>query len=169
VQIDVTIRFNEDESQKVSSLLALFQGSQAKSEDSQGKKTLSSASSFPLAPLAEFLDSPSFRAESDVLGRFKRILSWLYSDNPDFFDTMVEEYLGTTRGRICLGRSADEVNDSGKNVKAQPIPDTPYWVETNSDTPKKKRHLREWMICLAREDAEIDLAVASLGESRPRV
>ena len=56
-----------------------------------------------------------------------------------------------------------EVNDSGNNVKAQRVPNTPYWIETNSDTSKKKRHLHEWMVGLAREDKEIDLAVAALG------
>jgi negative modulator of initiation of replication len=166
VEIEVSIRFNETESKDVASLLKLFQGS-APVVTPEVRSSLERPSEEP-SPFAQFLQSPTFRAERDVLGRFKKILSWLYADNPDFFDTMVEEYVETARGRVCLGRSESEVNESGTNVKAQQIQSTPYWVETNSDTAKKKRHLNEWMIGLAREDAEIDLALAALGESQPR-
>ena len=162
MQIEVSIKFDEAESQRVASLLRLFAN-----EGSLPSRQSADSSSADSA-LAKFLESPAFRAEGDVLGRFKRILSWLYQDEPDYFDTMVEEYLERVTGRICLGRSEDEVNDSGTNVKAQQIPNTPYWVETNSDTAKKKRHLEEWMIGLARPDAEIKLAVAALGESQSR-
>ena len=60
------------------------------------------------------------------------------------------------------------MNDSGTNVKAQQIPNTIYWVETNSDTAKKKRHLQDWMTLMAYEDQDVRLAVDALGESQHR-
>jgi negative modulator of initiation of replication len=164
VQIDITIHYDQTESREIAALLRVFEARPPKSASPLGEDSATT----PPSALEQFLRSPSYRSESNVLDRFKRILSWLYSDNPEYFDTMVAEYVEGATGRICLGRSEGEVNASGTNVNAQRIPNTPYWVETNSDTTKKKKHLGEWMIGLARTDTEIELALSALGESRHR-
>jgi negative modulator of initiation of replication len=97
------------------------------------------ASSSLKDPVAAFLNSPPFLAQGNAVGRFLSILSWLYSQHVDKFDKIL---LLNGRKRKYFARTADELDASGSSVKPKQIPNTPYWVVTNSPTQLKKRIIR---------------------------
>ena len=86
----------------------------------------------------ECLSSPRVLAERDAIGRFLAILSWLYQKHLKDFEKIL---MIEGRKRKYFGRSETELDESGNSVMPQKIPDSPYWVTTNNDTPKKARML----------------------------
>jgi negative modulator of initiation of replication len=112
-----------------------------------------------LSPLEEFLKSPRFLAEANVVQRFLAILSWLYKQNQDKFDKVT-----TLRGtnRLYFAKTAEELEDKGKSVNPKHVPDAPYWVVTNSPTEGKKDLLSHVMRVLGYDPSSIQIARQAL-------
>ncbi|RUO81475.1 replication initiation regulator SeqA [Idiomarina tyrosinivorans] len=78
--------------------------------------------------------------EKSVVGRFLYILSTLYRCHSDSF----EKVLGITgRDRQYFATSEQALLTSGNSTNPKPIPDSPFWVITNTNTTKKKSMLTQ--------------------------
>jgi negative modulator of initiation of replication len=109
--------------------------------------------------LHECLSDPIFLSQSSVVGKLLAILSFLYKKDPSDFGKILNI---KGRNRKYFGRDKDELDKSGKNVYPQRIPDTPYWITTNNDTPKKKRMLQDVLRTLGYDNVTIIKAVQAL-------
>lgn len=112
--------------------------------------------------LADVLRSPDFLAHRSVVGRFLFILSWLCKRNPGSFDKVVG--LGGRRRRY-FAKSAQELTASGTSVMPKRIPNTPYWVITNSPTQGKKQLLADVMRMIGCASARIQAACDALDKN----
>jgi negative modulator of initiation of replication len=86
-----------------------------------------------------------------------RILGFLHAQNMAEFDKVLQI---RGRHRIYFGRSFEEANNSGNSVFPQQIPDSRFWVMTNSPTRQKREILMDvfrvlgYSTAIAREAAE---------------
>ena len=85
-----------------------------------------------------FINKEELAAQRGAVGRFLLILAALYRANPDTF-SVVTEICG--RDRLYFAHSEEELAASGSSIKPKQIPDSPFWVMTNSNTTRKKMML----------------------------
>lgn len=111
--------------------------------------------------LEECIESHFFKKERDAVGRFLAALSWLSQKHPSDFEKVLD-----IRGRIRLyfARSPDELQESGNSVMPQRIPNSPYYVVTNNDTPKKKRILNDVLRVLGYSSLDRNQLCDALGD-----
>lgn len=93
------------------------------------------------------------QAEHNIVGRFLYLLSVLARVHKKQFHKVLEI---KGRNRLYFGNSAAELNESGSSINPKQIPNTEFWVITNSNTTRKKMMLTETAIKLgySAEDAE---------------
>lgn len=94
----------------------------------------------PDSPIDACLNAPEFRSSRKAIDRFLFALSWLHRKHSEKFH-MVFAVRG--RGRIYFARTKADIDKSGESAFPRQIPDSPYWVITNNDTPKKQRMLHD--------------------------
>ncbi|MEE6075763.1 replication initiation negative regulator SeqA [Avibacterium paragallinarum] len=83
----------------------------------------------------ELLQSADFQQESKAVMRFLAILRVLYRTNPESFAQATESLQGRTR--VYFARDEGTLLMSGNHTKPKQIPDTPYWVITNTNSGRK--------------------------------
>ncbi|MFZ7217025.1 replication initiation negative regulator SeqA [Avibacterium avium] len=83
----------------------------------------------------ELLQSVDFQQESKAVVRFLAILRVLYRTNPESFAQATESLQGRTR--VYFARDEGTLLMSGNHTKPKQIPDTPYWVITNTNSGRK--------------------------------
>jgi len=88
-----------------------------------------------------------------AVGRFLIILSALHRVHSDDFDAVCDV---RGRDRLYFADSEDKLAASGSSTKPRQIPDSPYWVITNSNTTRKKMMLTEAAKILGYSQAEIE-------------
>lgn len=88
----------------------------------------------------DVMTSADFAGEKSVVGRFLHILSMLYRCHGDAFQ-LVLDIKG--RDRIYFATSEQALLESGNSTNPKQIPQSPYWVITNSNTTKKKSMLTQ--------------------------
>lgn len=93
------------------------------------------AESTQTVELSELLNSSELAAKESAIDRFMLILSSLYQANPDAF-TNATEIKG--RKRIYFARTEEELRATGNTTKPKPVPGTPYWVISNTNTGRKR-------------------------------
>lgn len=106
-----------------------------------------------------FIQEAGFQAQTDVVGRFLYILSWLHGQSPDDFSKILSI---SGKRRKYFARSGQELDASGSSVYPKQIPGTGYWVVTNNDTPKKGRILGDVMRLLGYSKPDIEEALMAL-------
>ena len=101
----------------------------------------------------DLLNRQDLQAESSVVGRFLFILSTLARAHKKQFNKVLEI---KGRNRLYFGRSAEELSEAGSSTNPKPIPNTEFWVITNSNTTRKKMMLTETAVKLgySEQDAE---------------
>lgn len=101
----------------------------------------------------DLINRQELQAESSVVGRFLFILSTLARAHKKQF-TKVLDIKG--RNRLYFGRSDAELSEAGSSTNPKQIPNTEFWVITNSNTTRKKMMLTEAAIKLgySEQDAE---------------
>ncbi|WP_333608201.1 replication initiation negative regulator SeqA [Arsukibacterium sp.] len=101
----------------------------------------------------DLVSRQDLQAESSVVGRFLYLLSVLARVHKKQFNKVLDI---KGRNRLYFGSSAAELNESGSSTNPKQIPNTPYWVITNSNTTRKKMMLTETAIKLgySEQDAE---------------
>ena len=97
------------------------------------------------------LNSAEFKEEPKAVVRFLSILRTLYRTNPESFAQATESLQGRTR--VYFARDEGTLLVAGNHTKQ--IPDTPYWVITNTNSGRKmlmlegamqSMHLPEYLI-----------------------
>ena len=101
----------------------------------------------------DLINRQDLQAEQSVVGRFLFILSALARAHKKHF-TKVLDIKG--RNRLYFARSAEALSEAGSSTNPKPIPNTEFWVITNSNTTRKKMMLTETAIKLgySEQDAE---------------
>lgn len=72
--------------------------------------------------------------------KFLHILSWAYGKHPQEFEKVL---LIEGNRRKYFARDEKTLVESGSSTNPRPIPDSPFWVITNSSTAKKAEILSE--------------------------
>jgi negative modulator of initiation of replication len=80
------------------------------------------------------MDSPAFRSCVTNVQRFLFILAWAHRQNPGEFETIIAI---EGRSRKYFATDPKVLLTSGASVNPRQIPDSPFWVVTNSSTAKK--------------------------------
>ncbi|WP_040976158.1 replication initiation negative regulator SeqA [Necropsobacter massiliensis] len=100
------------------------------------------------------LASEIFLQESKAVIRFLAILRVLYRTNPESFAQATESLQGRTR--VYFARDEATLLMAGNHTKPKQIPDTPYWVITNTNSGRKMLMLESAMQSMHLPEALID-------------
>ena len=109
--------------------------------------------------LIEFVTSPGYLANRNVVGLFLAILSFTYKQDPIAFGALDGQ---SGRTRIYLAKDRSALESSGESVNAKQIPNSPFWVVTNNSTGMKKTLLGQMLHSLGYASAAIGKATDSL-------
>jgi negative modulator of initiation of replication len=101
----------------------------------------------------DLINKQDLQAESSVVGLFLFILSTLARAHKKQFNNVLDI---KGRNRLYFGRSAEALSEAGSSTNPKQIPNTEFWVITNSNTTRKKMMLTETAIKLgySEQDAE---------------
>ncbi|AKA18071.1 replication initiation negative regulator SeqA [Aeromonas hydrophila] len=102
--------------------------------------------------LEALLDSGELQKEEKSINRFMQVLSTLYRDDPVGF-TQATEIKG--RKRVYFSRDPDALRASGSTTKPKPVPETPFWVITNTNTSRKQNMVAQLMTSMGYGDEVI--------------
>ena len=102
--------------------------------------------------LQALLDTEALQQEEKSINRFMLVLSTLYRDNPAGF-TQATEIKG--RKRVYFSRDPEALRASGSTTKPKQVPDTPFWVITNTNTSRKQNMVAQLMASLGYDEALI--------------
>ncbi|HBO39167.1 MAG TPA: replication initiation negative regulator SeqA [Pasteurellaceae bacterium] len=93
----------------------------------------------------QLLNSDDFRQENKAVIRFLNILTVLYRTNPESFAQATEQETSQGRTRTYFARDEATLLAAGNHTKPKQIPDTPYWVITNTNSGRKMLMLERAM------------------------
>lgn len=102
--------------------------------------------------LETLLDSGELQKEEKSINRFMQVLSTLYRDDPVGF-TQATEIKG--RKRVYFSRDPDALRASGSTTKPKQVPQTPFWVITNTNTSRKQNMVAQLMASMGYGDEVI--------------
>jgi len=97
------------------------------------------------ADVFNVLNKEELAMQKGVVGRFLFILSALHRTHKNGFSKVLEV---KGKHRIYFAMSKDALLDSGSSMNPKNIPESEYWVMTNSNTTRKKLMLHEVAITL---------------------
>ena len=100
--------------------------------------------------LEALLDSDELQKEEKSINRFMLVLSTLYRDNPESF-TQATEIKG--RKRVYFSQDPEALRASGSTTKPKQVPDTPFWVITNTNTSRKQNMVAQLMASMGYDEA----------------
>lgn len=100
------------------------------------------------------LNSSEFKDETKAVVRFLAILRVLYRTNPESFAQATESLQGRTR--VYFARDEGTLLMAGNHTKPKQIPDTPYWVITNTNSGRKMLMLEGAMQSMDLPESLID-------------
>ncbi|KKO46604.1 N-carbamyl-L-amino acid amidohydrolase [Arsukibacterium ikkense] len=101
----------------------------------------------------DLVSRQDLQAESSVVGRFLYLLSVLARVHKKQFNKVLEI---KGRNRLYFATSAEALSEAGSSTNPKQIPNTGFWVITNSNTTRKKMMLTETATKLgySEQDAE---------------
>jgi len=85
-----------------------------------------------------YVNKEELAMQRGAVGRFLLILAALYRGHTTQFSEVLEI---SGRDRLYFAKSEKELAESGSSTKPRQIPDSPFWVMTNSNTTRKKMML----------------------------
>lgn len=100
-----------------------------------------------------YLNKEELAMQRGAVGRFLLILGALHRVHSSAF-SVVSEIRG--RDRLYFSANLNELTESGSSTKPFQIPDSPYWVVTNSNTTRKKMILTKVAIALGYSEDEAE-------------
>ncbi|PKI17377.1 replication initiation negative regulator SeqA [Colwellia sp. 12G3] len=100
-----------------------------------------------------FINKEELAMQRGAVGRFLLILAALYRAHPEQF-SVVTEISG--RDRLYFANSENKLAESGSSTKPRQIPESPFWVITNSNTTRKKMMLTKASISLGYSDIDVE-------------
>lgn len=101
----------------------------------------------------DYINKEELAIQRGAVGRFLIILAALYRVHQQEFG-LVTDIRG--RDRLYFARSESELAESGSSTKPRQIPDSPFWVITNSNTTRKKMMLTEVANSLGYNEADAE-------------
>jgi len=109
--------------------------------------------------LSECLNSPTFKAKRTMIDKFLYILSFVHKRDPEQFEKVLAI---SGWSRKYFAHSSQELKESGRSVYPRQIPDSQFWVITNTDTRQKRRMMQEVLKLLGYNIEDIKQAVEAL-------
>lgn len=109
--------------------------------------------------IAGFLNSPHYLVRGSAVERFLSILAWLYNQHPEKFEKVV---LLSGRKRRYFATGPEELEASGNSVMPKHIPNSPFWVITNSPTQLKKQMMEDVMRVLGYDASSTRMIVDAI-------
>jgi negative modulator of initiation of replication len=108
----------------------------------------------PSQKVFDILSKQDLQAEMSVVGRFLIILSALARAHRADFASVLEI---KGRNRVYFGRSEADLLEAGSSTNPKQIPNSDFWVITNSNTTRKKMMLTEAALKLgySQQEAEV--------------
>jgi negative modulator of initiation of replication len=100
-----------------------------------------------------FINKEELAMQRGAVGRFLLILAALYRAHPEHF-SVVTEISG--RDRLYFANSENKLAESGSSTKPRQIPESPFWVITNSNTTRKKMMLTKASISLGYSESDVE-------------
>ncbi|MCO4798091.1 MAG: replication initiation negative regulator SeqA [Colwelliaceae bacterium] len=100
-----------------------------------------------------YINKEELATQRGVVGRFLLILSALHRVHGDNFSSVIDI---RGRDRLYFARSENELAESGSSTKPRQIPESSYWVMTNSNTTRKKMMITEVAKLLGYQSVEIE-------------
>ncbi len=100
-----------------------------------------------------YINKEELAMQRGAVGRFLLILSALYRVHSQKF-SVVSDIRG--RDRLYFSSNLNELTESGSSTKPFQIPDSPYWVVTNSNTTRKKMILTKVATALGYNESEAE-------------
>lgn len=100
-----------------------------------------------------FINKEELAMQRGAVGRFLLILAALYRAHPRQFN-VVTEICG--RDRLYFAHTEAELAASGSSTKPKQIPQSPFWVMTNSNTTRKKMMLTKAATSLGYNQLEVE-------------
>ncbi len=100
-----------------------------------------------------YINKEELAMQRGAVGRFLLILAALYRVHNQQFSAVCQI---RGRDRLYFAASEAELAASGSSTKPRQIPDSPYWVITNSNTTRKKMMLTEVGRALGYNEQDIE-------------
>ncbi len=100
-----------------------------------------------------YINKEELAMQRGAVGRFLLILAALYRVHNQQFSAV---YQIRGRDRLYFAASEAELAASGSSTKPRQIPDSPYWVITNSNTTRKKMMLTEVSRALGYNEDDVE-------------
>ncbi len=100
-----------------------------------------------------FINKEELAMQRGAVGRFLLILAALYRAHPEQFNVVTEI---SGRDRLYFANSENKLAESGSSTKPRQIPESPFWVITNSNTTRKKMMLTKASISLGYSDEDVE-------------
>ena len=117
------------------------------------KETIVTEAAISYETVFNFINKEELAMQRGAVGRFLLILAALYRAHPKQF-SVVTEISG--RDRLYFANSENKLAESGSSTKPRQIPDSPFWVITNSNTTRKKMMLTKASISLGYSDNDVE-------------
>ncbi len=105
------------------------------------------------AKVFDILSKPDLQTEQSVVGRFLVILSALARTHKSTFANVLEI---KGRNRVYFAKTAAELMEAGSSTNPKQIPNSDFWVITNSNTTRKKMMLTEAALKLGYNQVEAE-------------
>jgi len=130
---------------------------EVKAEEAKPKELVGEEPAIEVATSHEtvfnFINKEELAMQRGAVGRFLLILAALYRAHPKQF-SVVNEISG--RDRLYFANSESKLAESGSSTKPRQIPESPFWVITNSNTTRKKMMLTKASISLGYSDSDVE-------------
>lgn len=117
------------------------------------EQTKTAESNKPVESVFNYINKEELATQRGVVGRFLLILSALHRVHGEQFSAVIGI---RGRDRLYFARSEQELAESGSSTKPRQIPDSAYWVMTNSNTTRKKMMITEVVKALGYQLDEIE-------------
>ncbi len=151
------VTVNEDTQKVALQQKPISEKPEVKIEESEPKEPANKAQIIDAAISHEtvfnFINKEELAMQRGAVGRFLLILAALYRAHPNQF-SVVTEISG--RDRLYFANSENKLAESGSSTKPRQIPDSPFWVITNSNTTRKKMMLTKASISLGYSDSDVE-------------
>jgi len=105
-----------------------------------------------------FINKEELAMQRGAVGRFLLILAALYRAHPDKFNVVTNiapKISARKTKRLYFALSEDILTASGSSTKPKQVPQSPYWVITNSNTTRKKMMLTEAATLLGYDESDV--------------
>ena len=121
-------------------------------DSSEDKATTNSETVF------NFINKEELAMQRGAVGRFLLILAALYRAHPDKFNVVTNiapKISARKTKRLYFALSEEILSASGSSTKPKQVPQSPYWVITNSNTTRKKMMLTEAATLLGYDESDV--------------